>query len=126
MKKNILIIIIVLALLAIPVTVYAYSNDFSSPMNMVDSYRSRGFGMHNEMMDSFHFEGMNEMMGRNYNAEEFNQYFDDLRTSVKEKLEKGEITQEEADELLAEIDSMVEFHNSHYQENQGRRGFGCH
>lgn len=126
MKKNILIVIIVLALLAIPVTVYAYSNDFTSPMDFVESYRSRGYGMH-RFMDSFHYEYMDEMMEQDFNnEEEFNKYIDELKNSIQEKVNKGEITQEEADESIANIDAMVEFHNTHHQENQGRRAFGCH
>lgn len=114
MKKQVLAVLTIAMFLVIPVSVYAYSND------LFDNGVTNNSTHYNHHMTSVNH--MPEMMiGHNMEVctdpEQHDQFIQEQKLKIEKELENQEITQEKANELFNDLDQMLQFHETHHQNN---------
>lgn len=130
MKKSLLIVATLAMLLVIPASVYAYSSSVFDSNPMFENFgfgRSENYNSMSSMMSSNHMSGM--MSGQNIerctDPLEHDEFIQEQKRKIEQDLANQNITEEEANELLTELDQMLQIHESHHQ-NEDTTYAPCH
>jgi nucleoside 2-deoxyribosyltransferase len=131
LKKYGLIVIGFIVSLSIPVSVYAYNNSNSNLMlnNNYSSMHQQHHGNDEIIMQNHQW--MHNLMSEDincFNEQEHDAFIEKQRMIIEQKELSQELTREEADERLNDLEEMLSYHDQYHEDNNSSDDdrSGCH